>query len=235
MEFKGLLPLSLIEYPGKTVAVAHTGGCDFRCHFCYNRDLVLNPGALPSISEQEVLDLLARRKKWLDGLAITGGEPTMHTDLPKFIERVKALGSLVLLETNGSNPGMLEDLINRKLVDYVALDVKAPLEWERYREVAGIKDRAIFEKVLRSIELLKRGEVDYEFRTTFVPELLSSDDIVAIAEQLEGAKRYALQQFVPRSTVDEKFERTEPADRGELEKLGETIKDKFQKFELRNI
>ena len=235
MEFKGLLPLSLIEYPGKNVAVVHTGGCDFRCHFCYNRDLVLNPGALPSISEQEVLDLLARRKKWLDGLAITGGEPTMHTDLPKFIERVKALGSLVLLETNGSNPEMLEDLINRKLVDYVALDVKAPLEWERYREVARIEDRAIFEKVLRSIELLKRSEVDYEFRTTFAPGLLSSDDIVAIAEQLEGAKRYALQQFVPRSTVDEKFESAKPAGRGELEKLGEEIKDKFQKFELRNI
>jgi len=233
MEFKGLLPLSLVEYPGKTVAVVHTGGCNFRCPFCYNRDLVLNPDSLPSISEDEVLKLLKRRRRWLDGLAITGGEPTVHADLPKFIERVKALGFLVSLETNGTDPEMLEDLIGRGLVDYVALDVKAPLTWELYRKVAGIGDEAKFKKVLRSIELLKRAGVNYEFRTTFVPELLSAEDVITIARQLKGAKRYALQQFIPRTTVDKKFEQLKPAGREELKSIGQKIKNKFQTFELR--
>lgn len=235
MEFKGLLPLSLIEYPRKAVAVVHTGGCNFRCPWCYNRDLVLRPSSLPHIAEQEVINLLTRRKKWLDGLAITGGEPTIHADLPKFIKKVKKLGLLVALETNGSNPKMLERLIKEELVDYVALDVKAPLTWRKYKAVTGVANQKIFDNITKSAELLKRGKVDYEFRTTFVPELLSSDDIVTIAKQLKGAKRYVLQQFISRTTIDKRFEGLKPHPDDEIKKLGKTIKSMFKSFELRNL
>ncbi|MCD6248273.1 MAG: anaerobic ribonucleoside-triphosphate reductase activating protein [Hadesarchaea archaeon] len=235
MEFKGLLPLSLIEYPNKIVAVVHTGGCNFRCPFCYNRDLVLNPDSIPSVSEEEVIGLLKSRKRWLDGLAVTGGEPTIHPDLPRFLRRVKELSFLVELETNGSNPEMLEELIEEELVDYIAMDVKAPLTWERYKEIAGIKDKTIFEKVLKSIELLKRGKVDYEFRTTFVPDLLSEEDILAIAKELKGAKRYVLQQFTPRTPIDEKLEKSTPAPPEKLIDIKNKIHSMFQKFELRGV
>jgi len=235
MEFKGLLPLSLIEYPGKVVAVVHTGGCNFRCPWCYNRDLVLKPKLLPSISERNVLNFLSSRKKWLDGLAITGGEPIIHAELPKFIKKVKKLRFSVALETNGSNPEMLERLIEKKLVDYVALDIKAPLTWEKYKRATNIKNRATFEKILKSIELLKRRKVDYEFRTTFVPKLMTGNYIATIAKQLKGAKLYALQQFIPRTTVDKRFERAKPYKQEVLEKLGKEIRGMFQSFELRNV
>jgi pyruvate formate lyase activating enzyme len=229
MEFKGLLPLSLIEYPGKVVAVVHTGGCNFRCPWCYNRDLVLKPASLPSISEQDVLNFLSLRKKWLDGLAITGGEPTIHAELPKFIKKVKKLGFSVALETNGSNPEMLGYLIKHKLVDYVALDIKAPLTWARYRAATGVKNEEIFEKILKSLDILKRGKIDYELRTTFVPKLLNSVDIVTIAKQIKNAKKYVLQQFVPRTTIRKKYEALRPRPHEELEKLKKRVK-RYVKF-----
>ncbi|KXB05092.1 hypothetical protein AKJ48_00020 [candidate division MSBL1 archaeon SCGC-AAA261O19] len=235
MKLRGLLPLSLIEYPGKMVAVVWTGGCNFRCPFCYNRDLVLNPTSIDPVSEGEVLGLLKRREKWLDGLAITGGEPTIHEDLPEFIKRVKDLDFLVSIETNGSNLEMLKKLIEDELVDYIALDVKAPLDWDRYKTVAGMDDKNKFEEVLKSVKLLKEGKVDYEFRTTFVPNLLDGEDIITIAEQLKGVKRYALQQFTPRNTINEKFEKLEPIAQEELEKIGEKIEGMFQDFRIRGI
>ncbi len=233
MEFKGLIPLSLIEYPGKAVAVVHTGGCNFRCPWCYNRALVLKPKSLPSISEKDVLNFLKNRKKWLDGLAITGGEPTIHAGLPKFIEKVKKLGFLIALETNGSDPEMLKDLIKRKLVDYVALDVKAPLEQEKYNAATGIRDEEVLEKIIKSIEILKRGKVEYEMRTTFVPKLLSSEDTITIAKQLKGAKKYVLQQFVPKTTINKKFETSRPYSREELEKLAKRVRRHVKTCEIR--
>ena len=233
MEFKGLIPLSLIEYPGKAVAVVHTGGCNFRCPWCYNRALVLKPKSLPSISEKDVLNFLNNRKKWLEGLAITGGEPTIHAGLPKFIEKVKKLGFLVALETNGSNPKMLEDLIKQRLVDYVALDVKAPLVQEKYNAATGIRDEAVLKKIVKSIEILKRGKVEYEIRTTFVPKLLNNEDIITIAKQIKGAKKYVLQQFVPKTTIDEKFEMLKPHSREEVEKLVKRVKRYVKTCEIR--
>jgi len=234
MEFKGLLPLSLIEYPGKVVAVIHTGGCNFRCPWCYNRDLVLKPKSLPSISERDVLIFLSNRKEWLDGIAITGGEPTIYADLPKFLKKVKKLKFLVALETNGSNPEMLEHLIKHKLVDYVALDIKAPLTWARYRIATGIKDKEIFKKILKSLDILKHRKIDYELRTTFVPKLLNSMDIVTIAKQIKSAKKYVLQQFVPRTTVKKKYETLKPHPYEELEKLKKRVKRYVRFCEIRS-
>ena len=209
--FKGLQRVSLLEYQGKVAAVAFVGGCNFRCPFCYNRDLVLNPESPPSLREEEILRYLKKRRDWLDGLVVTGGEPTIHAGLPGFLEKVKELDYSVKLDTNGSNPKMLVELIEKGSVDYVALDVKAPLIEERYRAVAGTQGRGVVEEVEACIALLRSNGVDYEFRTTVVPDLLVKEDILLITERIKGAKRYYLQQFKPTdSHIDEKYSEVTP-------------------------
>jgi len=221
MEFKGFQKTSLIEYPGKIVSVVFTAGCNFKCPFCQNPELVLNPDSLPSVSSKEVVNHLISKKKWLDGLAITGGEPMIHQALSDFIGKVKEEGFLVGLETNGTNPQMLKDLIADKLIDYVALDIKAPLVWEKYKKTAGINDEDLFRKVKESVEVLLelKLDIDYELRTTVVPGLIEEEDILAIARQIKGAKRYVLQQFLPRTTLDKQYERIKPYSKEVLEKM----------------
>ncbi|MCD6522889.1 MAG: anaerobic ribonucleoside-triphosphate reductase activating protein [Candidatus Diapherotrites archaeon] len=228
MEFKGLQKLTLIDYPGKLACIVFTGGCNLRCPFCQNKDLVLNYEKLPSISEEEIIKFLESRRKWLDGIVITGGEPTIHSDLPEFIKKVKERRFLVKLDTNGSNPAMLKMLIENRLIDYIAMDVKAPLEWEKYSKASGIKNREIFENILKSIDILMHSNIDYEFRTTVVPGLHTEEDILKIAEQLKGARAYYLQQFRPRTTLDPNYEKIEPYPRKMLEKLVEKIKGYFK-------
>jgi len=222
MEFKGFQKTSLIEYPGKIVSVVFTAGCNFRCPFCQNPELVLNPNnSLPSVSSKEVVSHLISKKKWLDGLSITGGEPMIHQALPDFIGKVKEEGFLVAIETNGTNPQMLKDLIAGKLIDYVALDIKAPLVWEKYKRAAGINDDDLFRKVKKSVEVLLElsSDIDYELRTTVVPGLIGEEDILTIARQIKGAKRYVLQQFLPRITLDKQYERLKPYSKEVLEKM----------------
>ena len=221
MEFKGFIKTSLIEYPGKIVSVVFTAGCNFRCPFCQNPELVLNPDSLPSVSSKEVVNHLISKKKWLDGLSITGGEPMIHQALSDFIGKVKGEGFLVGIETNGTNPQMLKDLIADKLIDYVALDIKAPLVWEKYKRAAGINDEDLFRKVKESVEVLLelKSDIDYELRTTVVPGLIVEEDILAIARQVKGAKRYVLQQFLPRITLDKQYERLKPYPKNVLEKM----------------
>ena len=209
--FKGFQRVSLLDYHGKVAAIVFVGGCNFRCPFCYNRDLVLNPKSPPSLREEEILRYLKKKKDWLDGLVVTGGEPTIHAGLPGFLEKVKELGYSVKLDTNGSNPKLLAGLLGRRLVDYVALDVKAPLIEERYQAVTGMPGRGVVEEVEASIALLLSNGVDYEFRTTVVPNLLSEEDILLIAERIKGAKGYYLQQFKPTgSHIDEKYSEITP-------------------------
>jgi pyruvate formate lyase activating enzyme len=221
MEFKGFQKISLIEYPGKIVSVVFTAGCNFRCPFCQNPELVLNPNNLPSVSSKEVVSYLISKKKWLDGLSITGGEPMIHQALSDFIGKVKEEGFLVEIETNGTNPQILKDLIAGKLIDYVALDIKAPLVWEKYKKTAGINDEDLFRKVKESVGILLglKLDIDYELRTTVVPGLIGEEDILAIARQIKGAKRYVLQQFLPRITLDKQYERLKPYSKEVLEKM----------------
>lgn len=236
MEFKGLKKSSLIEWPGKIVAVAYTGGCNFRCPFCQNKDLVLNPGSLPTIEGEEVMDHLESKRRWLDGLMITGGEPTLHASLSGFCRMVKDGGFVLGLETNGTRPGVLEELTEKGLVDYLALDVKAPLSWERYKEAIGGKDEKLFEKVRRSLEDLQNWEVDYEFRTTVVPGLLEEGDLVKIAEQVKDkTDKYYLQQFIAENTLDEKYEKVEPFSPEKLKRVRDKIEDYFEICEIRNL
>lgn len=171
----------------------------------------------------------------MDGIAITGGEPTLQPDLKDFCGRVKQKGLQVALATNGSNPEVLNDLIKLGLVDYVAMDIKAPLEPRRYKELTGVEDGVVFDRVLKSMELIRDSPIEYEFRTTLVPELLSPDDIIKIANNLKGAKKYAIQQFAPQSTIDPMFEKVAPWPRDAIDRTRKAISGIFKSFEVRNI
>lgn len=235
MEFKWLYRVSLLDYPGKIAAIAFVGGCNFRCGFCYNRDLVLNSQALPSISEEEVLRYLEENKGWLDGLEVTGGEPTLNPELPSFLEKVKALGYSVKLDTNGSNPKMLAELLEKHLIDYVALDVKAPLAEDKYQAAIGTPVNGMMKDIEKSIELLRSSNgIDYEFRTTVVPELMSKEDIALIAERISGAKRFYIQQFKASSShVDERYSGVAPYPLEFLEEVRDRIAQNFQVCRVR--
>lgn len=237
MEFKGFQRVSLLDYPGKIAAIAFVGGCGFRCGFCYNRDLVLKPEDLPSLPEEEILGYLEANKGWLDGLVITGGEPTIHPELPSFLEKVKKLGYSVKLDTNGSNSKMLAELIEKNLVDYVAMDVKAPLVENRYQEAIGVQANGALVEIEKSIDLLRSSNgIDYEFRTTVVPGLLSKDDIAQIAERIRGAKRYFLQQFKSHNShVDERYSKVAPYPLEFLREVQMQIAPDFQVCKVRGV
>lgn len=235
MHFKGFVKTSLLEYPGKIVSVVFVGGCNFRCPFCQNPDLVLNSRSLPSIDEKEVIEYLLSKKKWLDGLAITGGEPMLEEDLPNFLSKIKKERFLVEIETNGSNSRMLRDLVDRRLVDYLALDIKAPLKWEKYRKVAGIVDESLLGNVKESVKILLRSNVDYELRTTVVPGLVGQEDAISIAEGIEGARKYVLQQFVPTVTLDKQYEKIEPYSKAQLEAMKKKIANYVESCEIRGV
>lgn len=193
MHFAGLQKLTLLDYPGKTAATAFTHGCNFRCPFCHNARLVVPHASEEQISAEEILAYLSKRRGLIDGLCLTGGEPTLQSDLPDFCREAKALGVVVKLDTNGSRPNVVRRLIENRLVDYVAMDVKNSRE--RYAETAGFRQMDL-SAVDESVALLKEGRVDYEFRTTVVSELHSEASLLATAQWLQGAKAWYLQQFV---------------------------------------
>jgi pyruvate formate lyase activating enzyme len=225
----GLQRLSLVDYPGKLCATAFTAGCNFRCPYCYNVDIVLNHNGMEKIPERELLNILYERKGFLDGLCIGGGEPTLHNGLLAFIYKVKSLGYLVKLDTNGSKPKRLKKLMEEKVIDYVAMDVKAPLK--RYPEVVRFK--VDVEAVEQSIRLLRRGSVDHEFRTTVVPGLLDGGDLEEIAQTLAGSKRYVIQQFEPGRTLRPEFSEVEPYSLTELKVFQDLVAPYFGECKLR--
>ena len=201
MKFSGLQKVSLIDYPNKIASVLFTPGCNLRCGFCHNWRIVVEPKP-PFLQEAVALGVLERRKKYVDAVVVTGGEPCMHKELPRFLEKLKQRGFQVKLDTNGFYPDVLEQCLAH--VDYVALDVKTSLE--KYA-LLGAKDTAA---LLRTVNMLKMGKVAYEFRTTMVPELVTAGDVTRICELVKGAKTHAFQQFVPQDTLDKRFEGLKP-------------------------
>ena len=192
MLISGLQKLTLLDYPGTVACTVFTGGCNFRCPFCHNAPLVLPELMAQDTDEEQVLAFLKKRQGVLDGVAITGGEPLLHKDIGAFLEKVRALGYKIKLDTNGSFPDRLQEIISAGLVDRVAMDIKnAP---ELYAKTVGLPalDLAPIE---RSKELLLRGDVDYEFRTTVVKGLHTEESITGAAKWIAGAKEYYLQQF----------------------------------------
>ena len=201
MKFSGLQKVSLIDYPNKIASVLFTPGCNLRCGFCHNWRIVVEPKP-PFLQEAVALGILERRKKYVDAVVVTGGEPCMHKELPRFLDKLKQRGFQVKLDTNGFYPDVLEQCLAH--VDYVALDVKTSLE--KY-PLLGAKDTA---ELLRTVNMLKMGKVAYEFRTTMVPELVTAGDVTRICELVKGAKTHAFQQFVPQDTLDKRFEGLKP-------------------------
>lgn len=191
MKIKGLQKLTLLDYPGRLAATVFLGGCNFRCPFCHNAQLVVRDGG-EEIGEDALFAFLESRRGKLSGVCITGGEPTLYPQLPSFISKIRALGYSVKLDTNGSNPDMLESLVLDGLVDYVAMDIKSSRE--RYAAVAGVPELDL-RRIERSVDFLLEGRVEYEFRTTLVRELHSEADLLAIGEWIRGAHAYFLQPF----------------------------------------
>ena len=189
---KGLQTLTLLDYPGKVACTVFTGGCNFRCPFCHNGGIVLNPGAEPSIPEEKVFELLKKRRGVLEGVCITGGEPTLWKGLWDFAKEVKALGYAVKLDTNGTNPEVMHKLILAGVVDYVAMDIKnSP---DKYAETVGVKGFNI-QPVKDSVRILLQGAAGYEFRTTVVKGMHIPQDIVDIGKWIQGAEKYFLQPY----------------------------------------
>jgi len=191
MRIGGLLKFSLIDYPGKVAAVVFTQGCNYRCPFCHNPELVLPELFVDPLSENDVLDFLEKRKGQLQGVVVTGGEPSIHNDLPEFLQKIKALGFLVKLDTNGSNPGVLKGLIERHLVDYIAMDIKTvPEHYPQH-----IQKNCDTGALTSSIQLIKTSGLSHEFRTTCIKPLIDQHIVERICEMIQGADLYVLQRF----------------------------------------
>lgn len=202
MIFGGFEKCTLLDYPGKVACMVYTIGCNFRCPYCHNPELV-DETVETTYGEAAILDFLDTRKGLLDGVVITGGEPTMHEELPAFARRVKERGFLVKLDTNGTNPEMLRRAIDESWVDYVAMDMKSPLD--SYSQTVA---RAVdVEAIRESISILLASPIEYEFRTTIVKSLLSCEDLKRIGEAIRGAKCYYLQKFVPTKILNPQFKR----------------------------
>ncbi|MDP3093154.1 MAG: anaerobic ribonucleoside-triphosphate reductase activating protein [bacterium] len=250
MLIAGLQKTTLIDYPGKIAATVFLAGCSFRCPWCYSSELVL-PEKIrkqPRISEKELFAFLKKRKGLLDGAVLCGGEPTTNKDLPDLIKKIKKLGFLVKLDTNGSNPKMLEKLIKEKLLDYVAMDIKAPLGAKiqipkskfqkksqipisKYQKATGVK--VDLEKIKKSIEIIKESGIDYEFRSTVVPGLHSKKDIVQIAKGIAPARAYFLQNFRPEKTLNPRFKKLKPYPQEVLAEIKKEIAKHFSICETR--
>ena len=229
MEIQGLQKMTLLDYPGRVACTVFLGGCDLRCPFCHNSGLVLGP--MPAeLDSGELLTFLRRRKGLLDGVCVTGGEPLLRPELPELLRQIKELDFPVKLDTNGSHPQRLAELVESGLVDYVAMDVKnSP---ERYGETVGVPglDLAPFRE---SVSLLLRGAVEYEFRTTVVREFHDGDSFRAIGAWIAGARRYFLQTFVDRDTVIQ--EGLHPRELEELEGFAALVRPYVDQVELRGI
>ena len=200
---------SLIDWEGKVSAVIFTKGCNFRCGYCHNPSLVL-PELLrqtQDIKEEKVLDFLDKRRNWLDGVVISGGEPTLHEDLLPFIQKIKALGLPVKLDTNGSNPEVLQRLIAGGWIDAVAMDIKSSLSLACYRKVNYTMTASLLEKILESIRIIKISGLEYQFRTTVIPRVQSPEEIQNLQKEFSGS-RYVMQEFRDGDILDKHIRET---------------------------
>lgn len=230
MQIHGLNKTTLLDYPEHVAATVFTGGCNFRCPFCHNAGLVLDPGRQPVISTEEVLSFLQKRKGILTGVCITGGEPTLQKDLGEFIRQIKEMGYLVKLDTNGYRPEVLAQLLEEKLLDYVAMDIKSSPE--RYGVVAGL-DGIDTDVISESVEILKNSGIKYEFRTTVVKELHSKEDFERIAKWLSGSPVLYLQAYRENENVI--CGGYTACGREEMEEYAKILRTTIRKVEIRGM
>jgi len=231
LEFKGLQKTTLVDYPGEVACTLFLPGCNFRCGYCYNPDLVLNRETGVRIVEDEALEFLKTRRGFLDGVCVTGGEPLLHwPQLREFLRRTKTLGYKVKLDTNGSFPGPLRGIIEARLVDYLAMDIKAPRE--KYAQV--VKSRVVLADIEESVQLIRGSGVDYEFRTTVFSDL-SLEDFDQIGRWLSGSRKYCLQPVrVDLPLLDETFANThQPPALAYLHQIAALLRPHFDEIEVR--
>jgi len=195
MDIKGFVDVSFVDWDSKISAVIFLPNCNFRCPFCHNGNLVSNPEKSETIPFEQIENQLKRHKNWIDGVCITGGEPTLHADLPELCSKIKKMGFQVKLDTNGTNPTLLKGLLKKGLIDYVAMDIKAPLTVQKYSKACGVDVKKLLGNVKESIGTLMESSIDYEFRTTVVPTIHDVEDIRQICSSLVGCRKYVLQKF----------------------------------------
>lgn len=230
MKIIGFEKLTLVDYPEKVAAILFTGGCNMRCPYCHNGELVLHPDLFPPFSDDEIFSYLKKRKGVLDAVVISGGEPTLQSGLKEYVKKIKDTGLLVKLDTNGTRPDVVEDLVSSSLLDYVAMDVKNSLE--SYAMTCGVED---FDTscVEETISFLKEGRVAYEFRTTVTRETHAEKNFISLASLLEGAEAYYLQNFVPNeNTIVKGFS---PMSYEELNNYMGILRKTIGNVQLRNI
>jgi pyruvate formate lyase activating enzyme len=202
MHIGGFIKQSLIDYPGKIASIVFTAGCNLRCPYCHNSDLVLINDKTQNIDENEILKYLKENASLLDGVVITGGEPLMHHDIFDFIRKIRGLGLLVKIDTNGSFPEVLKKIIDEKAADYIAMDVKNYLKFSQYQKASGKMSQQVFEKILKSISILIDSGIDHEFRTTIVKGIHRMEDLAGLARSLAKSKSWVLQNFNEGNILD---------------------------------
>lgn len=228
----GLQRMTLIDYPSKVAAIVFTIGCNFRCRFCYNTRLV-DPALLDTneiIKESDFFDFLKIRIGKLDAIVITGGEPTLQNDLVPFIKKIKQMGFLVKLDTNGTNPDIVRELLKDGLVDYIAMDIKSDISDREYKKIIQVD--CDIEKIKESIKLIMDSEIDYEFRTTAAPGI-TKENIDSIAQYISGAKKYYLQEFKDTDIIDNECKKEHWLSEDELKQIADSIKGLFQECKVR--
>ncbi|HNS31437.1 MAG TPA: anaerobic ribonucleoside-triphosphate reductase activating protein [bacterium] len=229
MKIGGLQKTSLIDYPDKLSCIIFTQGCNLRCPYCHNPELVLPEKFLPLISAGEIMSFLKKRREYLQGIVVSGGEPCMQENLADFLKEAKKLGYCVKLDTNGTMPDVIKMLIEESLVDYIAMDVKAPLE--KYGLLAGVEIDT--RKIEESIAILKGSGIDCEFKTTFVFPLLHKEDFEQIGRLTKGARIHYIQHFVPSTAIDEKCLSYPPASEGDFEEARQIMLKHVKECQIR--
>jgi pyruvate formate lyase activating enzyme len=221
IEIKGFLENSFVDWQGKICSVLFLPHCNFRCPYCHNHPLLFHPDRFVSLSLPLILERLSSLRGWVDGVCITGGEPTLQADLPSLARELKKAGLQVKLDTNGSNPELLQELIEAEKIDFVSMDVKAPLDPIDYGRAAGVP--VDLRLIWRSIDILKKGGVEYEFRMTIVPSLHREEDIRSLSQQLKVGKRFILQSFNPDNPLDPSLKSILPYETKALKRLEREI------------
>jgi len=215
---KGFQETTLIDWEGRIASIIFLGGCNFRCGFCHSSSLVLDSSEFSGLSFDNILAFLNKKKGWIDGVVITGGEPTHYEEkLVNLIDEIKEEGFLVKVDTNGANPNLIRKMIKGKTVDYIAMDIKAPLLAESYAKAVGVS--VDIDNIILSKDMIISSDIEYEFRTTVVPGIIDRRNILEIASSIASAKKYCLQQFVPRDTLDKGFLKVRPYPKEELDKM----------------
>jgi len=236
MEIKGFIDISLIDWDQKLSSVIFLPNCNLRCPYCYNTSLVLYPEKLPTIPFQDIETYLQKNKDWIDGVIITGGEPTLHSDLPNLCQKLKKLNLMVKIDTNGTNPKIIRELLDEELVDYVAMDVKAPLTEQKHLEASGTHAKQLIEKIKETTDILIKSLIEYEFRTTLVPTIHQVKDVQEMCYQIKGCKKYVLQNYKTNiETINPNFKNLKPFSQKTLKMFLQTAKKIIPNTILRGL